>query len=328
MKALSPDPCENCGGEVFSTVRKDGKPRKQRYCGLKCGAAYRKEKERGQAWHRLEYEIARIQSKRRRWYWRRCKWCSEWYSPGRDRGTCCSTKCAAYVGANTAGRIGRITDGSTHYHMMQREIGAIQRIGTMQRKRSKSGSLVKKCSVCGRPFISRTWRRTCSKGCSKVHEHARTHGDGVRCVVCSAYFCKVPGTSERRNTSTHVCSEECIKTNAQHVARVKAEGKRNERSLRRAHERGAMPRGVSFDIYGKVFDRDEWKCRACGIDTPYRLRGTYEPDAPELDHIIPLARGGWHAPDNCQCLCRKCNANKGALLPSEWKINNKQRYLF
>jgi 5-methylcytosine-specific restriction endonuclease McrA len=68
-----------------------------------------------------------------------------------------------------------------------------------------------------------------------------------------------------------------------------------------------------------VFVRDKWKCKACGCNTPQSLRGTCDPDAPELDHIIPLSRGGWHAPDNCQTLCRQCNQDKGAQLEHEWK---------
>lgn len=59
-----------------------------------------------------------------------------------------------------------------------------------------------------------------------------------------------------------------------------------------------------------VFQRDGWRCRFCGIDTPESLRGTHEHNAPELDHIVPLARGGQHSYDNTQCLCRACNGFK------------------
>ena len=31
-----------------------------------------------------------------------------------------------------------------------------------------------------------------------------------------------------------------------------------------------------------------------------------------IDHVIPLVRGGEHAPDNCQLLCQSCNSRKGA----------------
>jgi hypothetical protein len=69
-----------------------------------------------------------------------------------------------------------------------------------------------------------------------------------------------------------------------------------------------------------IFDRDNWKCKICNVDTPIELRGSYEDDAPELDHIIPLSRGGSHTIDNVRCLCRSCNALKGNKLDNE--INN------
>jgi len=63
-----------------------------------------------------------------------------------------------------------------------------------------------------------------------------------------------------------------------------------------------------------ILDRDGWKCKSCGIDTPRELRGTTEDNAPEVDHIHPLVLGGEHAEKNLQCLCRKCNRRKGIRL--------------
>lgn len=62
----------------------------------------------------------------------------------------------------------------------------------------------------------------------------------------------------------------------------------------------------------QVLTRDRWVCQLCGIKTPRALRGTNEPNAPELDHVIPLALGGSHTWGNLQCLCRTCNGKKGA----------------
>lgn len=62
----------------------------------------------------------------------------------------------------------------------------------------------------------------------------------------------------------------------------------------------------------RVFERDGWRCQICGVRTPKKLRGSVDPRAPELDHIIPLAVGGDHLPENCQCACRRCNGAKGA----------------
>jgi 5-methylcytosine-specific restriction endonuclease McrA len=38
-----------------------------------------------------------------------------------------------------------------------------------------------------------------------------------------------------------------------------------------------------------------------------------------IDHVVPLARGGTHAPDNLVVACRSCNSSRGAKLVSEWK---------
>jgi 5-methylcytosine-specific restriction endonuclease McrA len=65
-----------------------------------------------------------------------------------------------------------------------------------------------------------------------------------------------------------------------------------------------------------VFDRDGWRCRACGTVTPKELRGTIEPNAPELDHVVPLAMGGGHTYKNTQLLCRSCNRLKSDKHPS------------
>lgn len=78
--------------------------------------------------------------------------------------------------------------------------------------------------------------------------------------------------------------------------------------LRRARKRNARVEKVNPTV---VFDRDGWRCQICQKRTPRRLRGTTADLAPELDHIVPLTRGGEHSYKNTQCACRKCNARKG-----------------
>lgn len=50
-----------------------------------------------------------------------------------------------------------------------------------------------------------------------------------------------------------------------------------------------------------VFSRDEHKCRYCGSTKNL-----------EVDHIIPLARGGTSDMSNLQTLCADCNRRKWA----------------
>lgn len=63
-------------------------------------------------------------------------------------------------------------------------------------------------------------------------------------------------------------------------------------------ERGKVTNKMRFAIY----ERDGWRCRKCG-----RRR-----DDLEVDHIIPIAKGGKSTFDNLQTLCHRCNVKKGA----------------
>lgn len=59
----------------------------------------------------------------------------------------------------------------------------------------------------------------------------------------------------------------------------------------------------------KIKQRDRYTCKNCGISTmqePHLLL--------EIDHIIPVSRGGMTTESNLQTLCWKCNRNKGARL--------------
>jgi 5-methylcytosine-specific restriction endonuclease McrA len=37
-----------------------------------------------------------------------------------------------------------------------------------------------------------------------------------------------------------------------------------------------------------------------------------------IDHIVPIARGGQHRPENLVAACRRCNFSKGKKSPEEW----------
>lgn len=45
----------------------------------------------------------------------------------------------------------------------------------------------------------------------------------------------------------------------------------------------------------------------------------------EIDHIIPIARGGRHAIGNLAPACRACNRNKTDYLVMEWKLKRQGR---
>lgn len=69
------------------------------------------------------------------------------------------------------------------------------------------------------------------------------------------------------------------------------------RALKLAH--GA---GVTFDQWQAIKTLYEHRCLACGRKPPEI--------ALEMDHVVPLSRGGAHDVSNVQPLCRSCNARK------------------
>jgi 5-methylcytosine-specific restriction endonuclease McrA len=114
--------------------------------------------------------------------------------------------------------------------------------------------------------------------------------------------CSVPlGRTDRRADYCAVCITKRNKA-------TNKRGKRIYKAWRRSIERGVN--AERFDPIA-VFERDKWRCHLCGCKTPKRLRGSYDDTAPELDHIIPLSKGGEHSRANTACACRKCNGAKG-----------------
>ncbi len=66
----------------------------------------------------------------------------------------------------------------------------------------------------------------------------------------------------------------------------------------RLHKDG-NPVYLSYKELTTIFERDKHKCLACGSQE--RL---------ELDHIIPVSKGGLTTFDNIQLLCKSCNCSK------------------
>lgn len=64
-------------------------------------------------------------------------------------------------------------------------------------------------------------------------------------------------------------------------------------------ERGKVSNKLRF----KIYERDNHRCRNCGISDDYENL--------EIDHIIPISKGGKSIEENLQTLCKSCNKQKG-----------------
>jgi 5-methylcytosine-specific restriction endonuclease McrA len=105
------------------------------------------------------------------------------------------------------------------------------------------------------------------------------------CPMCSAWFV----TDNPRDQN---CSPRC--------------GRRAAKDKRRALERNAFVAPVNR---AEVYERDQWTCQLCG-EAVLRDKVVPHPQAPTLDHVVPLARGGTHEPANVQLAHYLCNSIK------------------
>jgi 5-methylcytosine-specific restriction endonuclease McrA len=156
------------------------------------------------------------------------------------------------------------------------------------------------CIECSAPIVGRV-RKVCGNECRKAiarrkgrERHARERAARVleprECEGCGQSF--APDHAARI-----YCTDLC--------------GRRVTRRVRRGIERARLRSARVEPVKARrVFIRDGWRCQDCGCKTPERLRGTISPKAPELDHIVPLSKGGEHSYLNTQCLCRACNGMK------------------
>lgn len=77
---------------------------------------------------------------------------------------------------------------------------------------------------------------------------------------------------------------------------------------RRARKASAEGHYTASDVRA-MYESQQGLCKACGCELT-RF---------EVDHIIPLIRGGSNWPSNLQLLCMPCNRSKSDKLTEEWR---------
>lgn len=68
--------------------------------------------------------------------------------------------------------------------------------------------------------------------------------------------------------------------------------------------KGTVRTGISVTQRFAIFRRDSYRCRICSASAE-------DGSKLEVDHRVPVARGGTNAEDNLWTLCFKCNRGKG-----------------
>jgi len=159
-----------------------------------------------------------------------------------------------------------------------------------------------RCSHCGELFIRRknTTRKFCSKECILANMRQEYKSKWVPPKPFKCQWCGKLHQPKYGEHSTVYCSETC----RQRARRMLYYTSNNSYLRENAERNGEKFKAIT------VLLRDGWRCQLCGKKLNPKHRGTYRDDAPELDHVTPLSKGGEHSKRNTQCACRKCNLSK------------------
>lgn len=193
----------------------------------------------------------------------------------------------------------------------------------------------KVCAICGKPFETFRERRvTCSPGCAAVQKHKKDdkrRSDGTRLAQYKANVrAKAEQNKERKQiekmwyNAIHTVQRHCIicggvfycldTSNRITCSAACRKARNNTRKDRRIKEWQRVDNDITLR---KVFERDGGRCYLCGCLCDFndwnisRNGNRYQGDAhPEIDHVIPVSRGGLHSWDNVRLACHACNAEK------------------
>lgn len=154
-----------------------------------------------------------------------------------------------------------------------------------------------KCFYCENIFEPKKWNsKFCSTKCCAQSAYQKRIGlngkksDQRACLHCSSLF---------HYSAKKYCSSECLS---------KATSKKRN-NVRRSRLYSALR--VKYDV-AEILERDGTRCGHCGVET--QCNDSCIDSFRNIDHIIPLSKGGHDCKYNVQVLCKICNNLKGSKL--------------
>lgn len=167
---------------------------------------------------------------------------------------------------------------------------------------------LRQCCVCSAAFVARSGRqKSCSEGCRRIQSVvnglvASGYSPASKpCLICGTDVGPyVPGT--RRSHYCQQCQAEGRKA-AKRRARLKREGKLSVLSKDRLQTKRTIKQVC------ELIAQFNGTCPSCGL-TMSRHAPTNTDRRLELDHALPLSKGGMDEWPNIRPLCRKCNGFK------------------
>jgi len=155
------------------------------------------------------------------------------------------------------------------------------------------------CHHCGSVFQARQKdRQCCSIECVRERQRFNTAIAGDSCIDCGS----------KREFYSQRC-EACRRKHAEQVKHSEPakRWKKQAKAKRRARGKSVISAPVSLVDVVRAHGK---RCHLCGKDVD--LSTINQPTSATMDHVVPLALGGWHDLNNLRPAHHLCNSLKGA----------------
>lgn len=134
-----------------------------------------------------------------------------------------------------------------------------------------------------------------------------THPDRVK-QLSKTYAERNKDVLAAKSRAWYAANREYAKQKAKEWRALHPEQVRATLSNLKARRKKADGRHTAQDIKD-LFTKQNGRCLGCSADLSLGYN---------VDHIMPLSKGGTDWPENLQLLCVSCNRRKGRKLPDQW----------
>lgn len=183
----------------------------------------------------------------------------------------------------------------------------------------------RKCAACAADISHTNMNATCcSPRCATwLRRHPGETWTAVEGRPCEHCGSSVSG----KRLDARYCTRECKNRAKQQLYRAEKRyplaewhrrnpGMKNEYAQRQRARKAGNPGYVAVTKaeWTKIRNRFGWRCAYCDLRTSDLTQ----------DHVVPLIRGGRHAPANIVPACRLCNSRKSSRFLIEWKLERRR----
>lgn len=165
----------------------------------------------------------------------------------------------------------------------------------------------KECKTCFNLFVTRYEQKEyCERNCMKYHSKRKTVLSKrrlKRCKNCNVWFWN-------NNSSINCCSEYCTKRYQKEHSKTL-----NKKRLKQIKENGKVDKDITITKLMKIHDS---KCYLCQTVVSLNKADGIGKSYANIEHIVPISRGGTHTWDNVSLSCSECNCKKGTMTLEEY----------